>query len=71
MDYNSDRGYDDSYHRHLQDEQLLPPSDYEVETFDDRRNGGAAVDTGGMQMKHSVEHRHSSSSMSSPGFVVS
>jgi len=42
-----------------------------VETFDDRRNGGAAVDTGGIQMKHSVDHRHSSSSMSSPGFVVS
>jgi heterogeneous nuclear ribonucleoprotein A1/A3 len=38
-----------------------------VETFDDRRNGGAAVDTGGIQMKHSVDHRHSSSSMSSPG----
>ncbi|CAH2037123.1 unnamed protein product [Thlaspi arvense] len=70
MDYNSDRGHDDSYHRHLQDEQL-PPSDYEVETVDDRRNGGAAVDTGGMQMKQSVEHRHSSSSMSSPGLVVS
>lgn len=63
MDYNSDRGYDDS--------EQLQPSDYEVETFDDRRNGGAAVDTGGIQMKHSIEHRHSSSSMSSPGFVVS
>lgn len=70
MDYNSDRGYDNSYHRHVQDE-LLPPSDYEVETFDDPTNGGAAVDTGGIQMNHSVEHRHSSSSMSSPGFVVS
>lgn len=70
MDYNSDRGYDDSYHHHVQNEQL-PPSDYEVETFDDQRNCGAAVDTGGIQMKHSVEHRHSSSSMSSAGFVVS
>ncbi|XP_010498136.1 PREDICTED: heterogeneous nuclear ribonucleoprotein 1-like [Camelina sativa] len=66
MDYNSDRGYDDSYHRHLHKEQL-PPSDYEVETFVDRSNGGAAVDTGGVQMKHAVENRHSSSSMSSPG----
>ncbi|KAL9306479.1 putative RNA recognition motif domain, nucleotide-binding alpha-beta plait domain superfamily [Arabidopsis thaliana] len=66
MDYNSDRGYDDSYHHHVHDEQL-PPSDFEVETFDDRRNGGAAVDTGEIQMKHSVDHRHSSSSMSSPG----
>ncbi|KAG2311675.1 hypothetical protein Bca52824_023232 [Brassica carinata] len=61
-------GYgDDSYHRHLQDEQL-PPSDYVVENVDDRRNGGAsAVDTGGMQMTQSSDHRHSSSSMSSPG----
>lgn len=61
MDYNADRGYDDSYHGHIQDEQL-PPLDYEVETV-------AAVDTGGMQMKQSVEHRPSSSSMSSPGLV--
>ncbi|CAA7029532.1 unnamed protein product, partial [Microthlaspi erraticum] len=59
MDYSSDRGYDDSYRRDIQDEQL-PPQDYEVETVDDRRSGG-------MQMKQSVEHRHSSSSMSSPG----
>ncbi|CAN7098745.1 unnamed protein product [Brassica rapa subsp. narinosa] len=69
MDYNSGRGYgDDSYHRHLQEEQL-PPSDYVVETVDDRSNGGAsAVDTGGMQMKQSSDHRHSSSSsMCSPG----
>ncbi|CDY48318.1 BnaC05g13720D [Brassica napus] len=68
MDYNSGRGYgDDSYHRHLQEEQL-PPSDYVVETVDDRSNGGAAaVDTGGMQMKPSSVHRHSSSSMCSPG----
>ncbi|KAL0733731.1 hypothetical protein Bca4012_009941 [Brassica carinata] len=69
MDYNSGpSGYgDDSYHRHLQNEQL-PPSDYVVETVDDRRNGGAsAVDTGGMQMTQSSDHRHSSSSMSSPG----
>ncbi|KAJ0257250.1 RNA-binding [Hirschfeldia incana] len=59
MDYNS--GYGD---------EQLPPSDYVVETVDDdRRNGGsAAVDTGGMQMKQSIDHRHSSSSsMSSPG----
>lgn len=71
MDYNSGRGYgDDSYHRHLQEEQL-PPSDYVVETVDDRSNGGAAaVDTGGMQMKQSNDHRHSSSSMCSPGLVL-
>ncbi|KFK43948.1 hypothetical protein AALP_AA1G195500 [Arabis alpina] len=61
MDYNSDRGYDESYHRHVQDEQVLPPLDYELEAVDDRMNGGAAVDTGGTQMNHS------SSSMSSPG----
>ncbi|XP_010537557.1 PREDICTED: heterogeneous nuclear ribonucleoprotein 1 [Tarenaya hassleriana] len=68
MDYDSHRGgHDYSYNTyHRQDQQRLS-SEYGVHRADDWNNDDNPVDTGENRMKHSVEHRHTSSSTSSSG----